>query len=108
MTILDNTYLLGIGAPSSLWGTMIWGQGTWGSATALLVQRRLAWTKPLVFKQAALVITIPAANGVAIGNLYMRYEVLGYLLPKQDISGYLLDDLNVPILDNQGRPIMIP
>jgi hypothetical protein len=92
---------------------MIWGSGTWGATTALLKQRRLAWTKPVVFKQAAIVVTIPAANGVAIGNLYMRYQVLGYLLPPLPASAtsqYLLDDNLVPILDPSTGvdPILVP
>lgn len=106
-TILDNTFLVGVGPPSSTWGTMIWGSGTWGAATGVLKQRRLAWQKPLIFKQVAIVITIQAATGVAIGNLYSKYEVLGYVVPPQPIpEGYLLDDNLVPILDDAGNPIM--
>ena len=131
--ILDHTFLVGLPSPQSLWGSMVWGEGAWGTGfslspdslwgemvwgdavwgggtigDAVLSQRRLAWTQPLVFKQAALVITIPAAANVALGNLYVRYEVQGYQLPPQPVPpGYLLDDNNVPILDDQGNPIMV-
>jgi hypothetical protein len=107
-TVLDDTFLVGVGEPSSLWGTMIWGSGTWGAITGVLEQRRISWQKPLVFKQAAFVLTIKAALGVAIGNLYIKYQVQGYQLPPQPIpAGYLLDDNQVPILDGSGNPIMV-
>jgi hypothetical protein len=108
--ILDNTYLLGVGPPSSQWGTMIWGSGTWGALTGVLKQRKLNWQKPLVFKQAALVVTVQAATGVAIGNFYMNYAPQGYSLAIQPISSsYLLDDNLVPILDPAtGEPILVP
>ncbi len=79
-TILDTITLAGIGDPSSLWGTMIWGSGKWGPSTGILEQRRLAWSKLLTFKQAAIIITIPSALGVAIGNLYIKHKVEGYLM----------------------------
>jgi hypothetical protein len=107
-TVLDDTFLVGVGEPSSLWGSMVWGSGTWGAITGVLEQRRISWQKPLVFKQAAFVLTIKAALGVAIGNLYIKYQVQGYQLPPQPIpAGYLLDANQVPILDASGNPIMV-
>ena len=79
-TILDTITLAGVGVSASLWGTLIWGSGKWGPATGILEQRRLPWTTLLTFKQAAIAITIPSALGVAIGNLYIKHKIEGYLM----------------------------
>ena len=82
-TILDSVIIFGISAPSTIWGQFIWGQARWGTlGYAPLVQRQMNWSVPLVFKQAAFTVSGNCGPGVAIGNLYLRYQILGYLLER--------------------------
>ena len=75
--------IFGISAPSTIWGQFIWGQARWGTlGYAPLVQRQMNWSVPLVFKQAAFTVNGNCGPGVAIGNLYLRYQILGYLLER--------------------------
>lgn len=66
--------------PASLWGSMIWGVGIWGGMSGIFVQRQIPWSKPLVFKQGQVQVTGPSNYAVRIGNIYMRYQQLGYQL----------------------------
>lgn len=72
--------------PPSLWDVGIWDQSDWdiGTGGALVLQRRVKWPGPLVFKQCTMRVTVPSSGAVAIGNLYLRYQRLGYML--QDIA----------------------
>jgi len=57
-----------------------------------LRQRNLDWTVPLIFKQMAIRISRSSDDTVRIGNLYLRYRILGY---DDDLVGddnFLLDD----------------
>jgi hypothetical protein len=68
--------------PPGLWGQMQWGSSTWGDTGggALISQRLIPWDHELVFKQASLLISGKSAPGVAIGNVYMRYQITGYTI----------------------------
>jgi hypothetical protein len=72
---------------AGIWGTMVWGQSTWGDSGAggaLLAQRLVPWDREVVFKQVSISIAAPSSPAVAIGNLYMRYQITGYTL--QDLA----------------------
>jgi hypothetical protein len=71
----------GTGDPPTQWGIAKWGSGApWGAPPFPMQQFRVDWNWPLVFKQLNLRITFAAAPVTRIGNLYMRYQVLGYPL----------------------------
>jgi hypothetical protein len=77
---LGTVTLVGGAVGPALWGTAIWGVAIWGTAGTRLRQTRLPWAAPLVFKQGQLVISGDCGGLTAIGNLYMKYQVLGYLM----------------------------
>lgn len=80
-TILDTVYITATNVSSTIWGSFTWGAAVWGAATGYFQQYFVAWHVPLVFKQASIQISGASLAGGAIGNLYMRYQTLGYLLP---------------------------
>ena len=77
--LLDNCSIDSISSASVLWGFFLWGAGIWGSVSSL-AQRRVPWTKPLAFKQMSILITGTSADGIQIGNLYMNFQQLGYMV----------------------------
>jgi hypothetical protein len=77
--------------PAGIWGDLVWGQGNWGAGTAgaLLAQRRLNWHRNLNFKQGYLVVSGVSDPAVALGNLYMRYQITGYLINDLSLEGQM-------------------
>lgn len=69
----------GTGGPP-VWGTATWGQFVWGGVLGFLQQYRLPWTTQIVFKQASLHASGASQNNFAIGNAYLGYQPLNYLL----------------------------
>lgn len=67
-------------ANDPLWGSVIWGDFIWGSIASFFKQYRVAWNVPLIFKQGTITVTAKSAQVQAIGNLYMGYQPLGYIL----------------------------
>jgi hypothetical protein len=67
-------------ADESEWGVSIWDQFNWGAQQGALVQYEIPWNDVLVFKQMFVTVTGASAPGQTIGNLYLRYQQLGYLL----------------------------
>lgn len=65
------------------WGSPNWGEFYWGQLTGRFKQYRLPWTKPLVFKQMQIEITGESKAGFGIGNLYLRYQILGYMIQQE-------------------------
>ena len=45
-----------------------------------LQQRPVYWHVPLIFKQIEIKVRAPSSASLQLGNLYMRYEILGYTL----------------------------
>ncbi|MEK6591555.1 MAG: hypothetical protein AABZ67_00600 [Pseudomonadota bacterium] len=78
-TVLNSVSLFNSASAGPVWGSFTWGAATWGS-TSVLKQRQIPWEKPLVFKQGSLLLHGNSSGQVRIGNLYMRFEQLGYLL----------------------------
>ena len=77
--LLDQVTIAG-DSTGVVWGGFNWGAANWGGNTGTLRQRPIDWNIPLVFKQAGIVATGQSFNNVRIGNLYMRYQRLGYKL----------------------------
>ena len=67
------------GSPAT-WGSFVWGGAPWGQATGYFRQYTLPWTAPIVFKQMSILAVGASQGGFAIGNLYLKYQPLGYLL----------------------------
>jgi hypothetical protein len=77
--ILDTTTVQG-DSTATIWGAFTWGGAIWGAQTGTFRQRSVNWHIPLVFRQASFILTGQSFNNVRIGNLYMRYQVLDYML----------------------------
>jgi hypothetical protein len=77
---LDGVTLAGWNVPQALWGTGIWGYTVVGPASGAYMQRQLPWSQPLVFKQGIFNIRGNSSASMVIGNLYFRYQILGYMM----------------------------
>jgi hypothetical protein len=79
--ILDMVTITTSNVATTIWGSFTWGAAVWGAATGYFQQYFVPWNAPLVFKQASLLFSGTSYLGGAVGNLYLRYQILGYLLP---------------------------
>ena len=88
--VLDQVDVFGAAAQNlSLWGHSIWGQFNWGALPSFFQQYRVPWDIPLIFKQAFLSVTGASGPNIALGNLYMGYQPLGYMLQDLPVfTGY--------------------
>jgi hypothetical protein len=68
-------------ASSTIWGSFIWGAAKWGAGATNPQQWPIYWTIPLLFKQLLLNISGNSGTGLLLGNIYMKYQELGYSLP---------------------------
>ncbi len=73
-----------------------------------LRQRLLAWTRPVIFKQMSIRVTGPSDDTVRIGNLYMRYEILGYNIDGDVDDNFLLADDGITILTDDAGTFLTP
>lgn len=71
---------IGVG---TVWGQFIWGQALWGGAASGLFPRSLEWVTPLVFRRMQLKATGTCGLGLKIGDLFLRYQMLGYMFIDQ-------------------------
>jgi hypothetical protein len=85
--ILDRATLSGAAQSVALWGSTLWGTGIWGGGAGYFMQSQILWDRPVVFKQMTLTISGSSSSGMALGNWYMRYGRLGYLLPPSVTQG---------------------
>lgn len=76
---LFDSILLTAPASTTVWGGFTWGAALWQGAANALGPRPLDWTIPIVFRRLYMGITGNCASGVKIGDLFMRYQQLGYL-----------------------------
>jgi len=112
---LDGVTLRGLDVPEALWGRAIFGVTLTGPDPGTIRQRQIPWTLPLVFKQGRVNIRGLSSATVTLGNFYMRYQVLGYLLqvpqiPVAPADGdfFLLANDGVTILRSNGNVNMRP
>lgn len=87
-TVKDTTTLAGSGTGAAKWGTAKWGSFIWGAVAGFFAQYPVYWHFPLVFKQGTFQVDTTSAADFAIGNLYLRYQVLGYLLPAYTTASF--------------------
>lgn len=62
------------------WGQFEWGQALWGGSTSGLFPRPLEWKTPIVFWRMQIQATGNCAAGVRVGDLFLRYQKLGYMI----------------------------
>ena len=112
---LDGVTLRGLDVPEALWGTAIFGVTLTGPDPGTIRQRQIPWTLPLVFKQGRVNIRGLSSATVTLGNFYMRYQVLGYLLQvpqipvaPSDEEFFLLANDGVTILSSNGNVNLRP
>jgi len=67
-------------ATATLWNQFNWNEAIWNGSGVIYRQRLVAWPKPLVFKQGSLLAEGQSDANVRVGNLYMRYQRLGYIV----------------------------
>lgn len=80
--VLDTLLLNGNPGSASLWGTMVWGVDPWLGAATYFEQISLDWHEPIIFKQMTLTLSGQVVNNLALGNIYMNYEILGFMLQR--------------------------
>lgn len=80
--IINAVSITPVGSPT-VWGAFIWGSAVWRGAAFNFVPRQIPWTIPVVFMCLAILATGNSVANFRIGNLWMRYESLGYLLVGQ-------------------------
>ncbi len=79
-TVLNQVVISASSTPPTTWGSFVWGAAPWGGVTGYFRQYDIPWTAPIIFKQASILIVATSAQGYAVGNLYLKYQPLGYLL----------------------------
>ena len=76
--LFGSIILTAPGTPT-IWGGFTWGAALWSGAANALAPRPFDWPVPIVFRRLYMGITGNCAAGVKIGDLFMRYQQLGYL-----------------------------
>ena len=66
-----------------LWGAVTWGAFNWGIAAGSFRRYPVYWLAPLVFRQAKLRLSASSDRGQVVGDLFVRYQILGYGLDPQ-------------------------
>jgi hypothetical protein len=74
-----GSVLLSAGGAGTQWGQFNWGQALWGGAANALAPRPLQWTAPIVFRRLQVAAVGNLISGFKIGDLFLRYQQLGYL-----------------------------
>ncbi|HEX8838249.1 MAG TPA: hypothetical protein VF748_15005 [Candidatus Acidoferrum sp.] len=67
-------------AGGTIWGQFTWGQALWGGASFGLFPRALEWAQPIVFRRLQLQATGVCIGGFKIGDAFLRYQKLGYMV----------------------------
>ena len=77
---LDQVTIASSGTPTN-WNQFNWNNANWNGTTLgnALYPRPMEWTGPLVFRRLSLLAAGLSAQGLKIGRLHMRYQVLNYL-----------------------------
>ena len=77
-SVMDTVTISPIGSATT-WGNFQWGQSQWLGAANALYPRELQWTVPIVFRRLGVAAMGDCASGFLIGDMFLRYEQLGYL-----------------------------
>lgn len=82
-TVLNQVTVTAPGSVPTVWGSFTWGAAPWGQMTGYFREYDIQWDAPIIFKQGILLAVGQSQQGMAIGNLYLKYQPLGYLLNVQ-------------------------
>ncbi len=77
-TVINSITITPTGT-QSIWGQFVWGIDVWGGSQFNFAPRQIPWTIPIVFECLSIKANGNSAPNFRIGNLWMRYEALGYL-----------------------------
>jgi hypothetical protein len=69
---------INVSGSTTLWDSFTWGSSVWLGTQNALSARVIPWTAPIVFDRMGIQITVTAAAGIRLGDLYMIYQPLGY------------------------------
>ncbi len=64
---------------ATLWNQFQWGQALWQGGANVLAPRPLNWHFPIVFRRLFIGVTGNCAQGFKVGDMFLRYQQLGYL-----------------------------
>lgn len=73
------TATLSIQATVTRWGQFQWGQAVWSVSVTGLTPVPINWPLPVVFRKLTYKLTGFSYSGFKVGDLFVRYEELGYL-----------------------------
>lgn len=77
-TVLDTVTITPAGS-TTIWGAFLWGGALWQGVANALYPRQLKWHLPIVIRRFQIVAQGNCINGLKIGRLHLRYEILNYL-----------------------------
>lgn len=81
-TLIGETMMTGPDNASMIWGQSSWGAPTlWGQGTTFYAKQIVQWTAPINFNQGQVTVTGNCKAFLNVGNLQMRYQESGYMLP---------------------------
>jgi len=66
-------------AQTTIWGGFIWGAALWQGGQNALAPRQMDFSEPVVFRRLSISVIGNCAAGVKAGDMFLRYEQLGYL-----------------------------
>lgn len=79
LQVLDTVNLSIAAAGAAIWGQFVWGGATWTLSSTGLTPVPINWHVPIVFRKGGIALSGFSYLGFKIGDLFMRYEQLGYL-----------------------------
>lgn len=65
---------------ATIWGAFTWGEELWAGGFLPYQQHLIPWTVPLVANQFTIKVNGFSSSGFKIGNLFLRYQPLGYMI----------------------------
>lgn len=68
---------------ATVWGSFTWGAAVWRGTAFNFIPQQVPWTIPIVFMCLAILVQGTSVADFRIGNLWMHYEALGYLMVGQ-------------------------
>lgn len=71
---------INIASSPTIWGSFTWGAADWLGGYLPYQQHKIPWDKPLVANQMSVQVNGFSAAGFKIGNLFLRYQPLGYMV----------------------------
>lgn len=77
-TILSTAAITPTGS-ATVWGAFTWGAALWRGALNNFKPRQAKWDTPLTFRWLTISATGESVADYAIGNMFYRFEILGYL-----------------------------